>query len=216
MRHIARALSLFSRERGLWRYAWRPLAWAALSYLAVFVAVVAFAASFGNRWAGPWGELGGALLAVVIVVGCGGAIFLALVAFFSGFGFDALSAEVERRTTGTVVGTSPTFAEGLADGVGRGLLAGFLGLIALCTGFTLVVPYLIASALSLMDFTAPALVRRNVKMGRQFGVASRLPGSVSFALVAGAITLVPFLNVLSLPILLVAGTLMVIEGDRRG
>lgn len=221
MHAIVRALRLFGRERGLWKYALKPLAWAGLAYLLVVVLTTGAGERVGEAVARALGAsavtggLAGGLAGLVLTIVFGGAIYLGLVGFISGFGFDRLSVEVEERLFGAAEGRSPGFAAGLADGVARGLLAVVLGIVALCLSVTVVGPWLIASLLCLIDFTAPALMRRGVGLGRQLGVARRLPDALPFALIAGAIVLIPVVNVLTLPILVAAGTILAAEGRVR-
>jgi uncharacterized protein involved in cysteine biosynthesis len=193
--------------------------WGVLAFALVLAVTAGLGARLGegiSRWLGGDTLIGGAIGAAagfVAVIALGGAIYLALVGFISGFGFDRLSQEVEQRMFGRSIGTSPGFALGLSDSIGRAVIAGVLGLVALCGAGTLVIPWLIASFLCLMDFTAPALLRRNVGLGRQFGVARRLPGARGFALIAGALVLIPVVNVLALPILVAAATILVAESS---
>ena len=88
-----------------------------------------------------------------------------------------------------------------------------LGVVALCGSPTFVIPLLVASLLSVLDATAPAFARRGVRLGLQIGRVRRLRGVVSFALVSGLIVLVPVLNVLALPILVAAGTILVADAE---
>lgn len=217
MHPILRALRLFSRERGLWKYAVKPLLWGVLAYAIVLAISAGVGAKLGETVAGWFGannQAGGslgALVGLIVTLALGSSIYLALVGFISGFGFDRLSQEVEERSFGKVVGTSPSFSEGLSDGIGRAVLAGAVGLVALCGSSTLITPWLAAGFLSLMDFTAPALLRRGVGLGQQFRVVRRKKGAMGFAGICGVIVLIPFLNVLALPILVTAGTLLVAD-----
>ena len=215
MKPISEAIALFRRERGLWRYALRPMGWAALAYLAVVLLTAGVGERIGEALAGRTGGLFGAAAGLVLTVVLGGAIYLALVALISGFGFDRLSVEVEQRAFGRSVGEPVGFARGLPDGVARFLLATTLGLVGLCLSGTVVAPWLIASLLVLLDTTAPSLLRRGFGLFRQLGVLRRVPGSLSYALIAGLIVLVPVVNVLALPILVAAGTLLVAKEDPR-
>ncbi len=167
-----------------------------------------------GEWLGSH-EMGilAAFVGFVLSIVLGGAIYLALVALIAGFGFDRLSIEVERREFGRSVGEPRGFAAGVGDGLARALLAAVLGLVSLCGSGTVVIPLLAAAALGLLDFTAPALLRRGVGLGRQFGIARRLPGALPFALISGVVLLIPVVNVLALPILVAAGTILVAEGD---
>ena len=209
---ILRAFRLFARERELWRYAFVPLLWGGIAYLVVVLLVLGFSIPLGGWLAqsllgggGLLGEWLGGLLGFVTVVVFGGGIYLALVALLSGFGFDRLSVEVERREFGSATMGESTVGGGLV----RGAVSLALGLVALCLGGTVVVPWLVASYLCLMDFTAPALARRGVGFGAQFRATRGLPGALPFALVGGVILLVPVVNVLALPVLVAAGTMLV-------
>ena len=194
-----------------------PLLWAALAYLIVAIVVAGIGERLGERFAAAVGgstAAGGAVGAatgLVLTVVLGGSIYLALVALISGFGFDRLSAEVEERAFGRVAGHPLGFAAGLVDGIPRATLAVALGLAGLCLSGTIVAPWLIASLLAVLDATAPALRRRDVGLSRQIGAVRRLPGALPFALVAGVVVLIPIVNVLCLPILVVAGTILVNE-----
>lgn len=215
MPSILRALRLFRRERGLWVSAVKPLLWGALAYVVVVLTTTLLAERVGERLGGGLGGALGAIAGLVLTIVLSGTIYLALVALIAGFGFDRLSMEVEEREFGRAVGQPLGFAAGIGDGVGRAVLTGLLGIVALCGGATVVIPWLVAAFLCLMDFTAPSLLRRGVGLGRQFGAARRLPGAGSFALVAGAFMLVPVVNVLALPILVAAGTILVAQ-DGKG
>lgn len=216
MKPIIQALRLFSRERGLWKYALKPLLWGALAYVIVVLATAGLGERIGEAVSGsPIGGLVGGVVGLIVTVVFGGAIYLALVGLISGFGFDALSREVEERQFGRSVGQPLSFAAGIGDGIARLILATVLGLVGLCGAGTVVIPWLVAALLVLMDATAPSLLRRGVSFGRQFGAARRLPGAWPFAFVSGVIVLVPVLNVLALPILVAAGTILVAEGGER-
>ena len=192
-----------------------PLAWAALAY--AFVVLIVAGAFLGiGEWAAARtglstqaGGIAGFSVGFVVSIFFGGGIYLALVAVISGFGFDKLSAEIETLEYGHAVGRPIGFVWGLTDGIARGLVSAILGLVALCGSPTLVIPWLVASFLCLMDFTAPSLLRRGVSMRSQFARVRRIPGTLPFALVSGLILLIPMLNVLALPILVAAGTLLV-------
>lgn len=216
MKPIAEALALFRREKGLWRFALRPLLWAALAYAIVVLLTAGLGERIGEAIAGTAGGAIGAAAGFVLTVALGGSIYLALLGLISGFGFERLSIETERQAFGYAAGQPISPIRGLADGIVRGLLAGALGLVGLCLSGTVVVPWLIAALLALLDATAPALLRRGVGLGRQIGVVLRLPGALPFALIAGAIVLVPVVNVLALPILVVAGTLLIGGSSARG
>ncbi len=213
MSPILRALRLFGRERGLWKYAIKPLLWGVAAYALAILMLAGASLGAGEYFGGNTGGLIALAVSLVLGIVFAGAIYLALVALIAGFGFDRLSAEVEERVYGHTVGRPLGFVEGLGDGVTRGTLTALCGVAALCLSPTVVGPWLVASFLCLLDFTAPSLLRRGVRLKGQFGVARRLPGALPFALIAGVIVLIPVVNVLALPVLVAAGTLLVADGS---
>jgi uncharacterized protein involved in cysteine biosynthesis len=53
-----------------------------------------------------------------------------------------------------------------------------------------------------------------VTLGGQFGRVFRLRGWLTFLLLGGLLTLLPFINVLLLPVMVAAGTIMVAKSER--
>jgi uncharacterized protein involved in cysteine biosynthesis len=216
MQHIREAFALFGRHARLWSFVFKPMAWSALLYLLlVFVGYWLVVPPLQRLFEG-WG-LGsiGTALGFVIYVGAwfflSGMVFLALVSFLSSLMWDRLSAEVETLVTGTAPSARVPVADQLADSVKRTLLALTLSVAALLSGFCipLVGPVLAAAYLGLLDFTAPAFVRRGKLLRQQRPELKLLTKRHEFGLVAGLCSIVPFLNVFMLPILVAAGTIMV-------
>lgn len=212
---LRRAVSLLRQDAALRRQALRPLGWAAILYVLVVVLAIFLGGLIGSHVSDSariFGEAAAFLSALVLAP----VVYLLALGFVIGFALDELSRGVERSVTGKVVGQPVSFARGLADGFVRTLFAAGMGLVAFCAGAFGLVPvsWLIAACLGTMDATAPALLRRGVGFGRQFGVVRGLPHVWSFAGLAGLVLLVPIVNVLAVPILVVAGTLLVVDAEQ--
>ncbi len=81
-------------------------------------------------------------------------------------------------------------------------LPGFGTLIATVGGFSL------AATIACMDFLDPALERRRLRFRQKLGMVRRgLPASFTFGLVCFGLSSIPFLNLLSIPVCVAAGTL---------
>lgn len=158
----------------------------------------------------------------------GGAVFVALWLFlfswafvliagvFAGFIFDKLSREVERVITapGEAVPDVPlTFSQTAGDSVSRLLLNASLGIAALFLSVLLgPIPGILAAAIvGLLDFTSPAYLRRGLTLGPQSGrILRRLDSAaLSFAILSGLLSLVPFVGVFLLPGFVAGGTMLV-------
>jgi len=77
---------------------------------------------------------------------------------------------------------------------------------ATCTGGWL--GPVLGGILSLFDFTAPYMLRRNLTFGKQWGHVFKLQGWFGFAVFGGIITLIPLVNILMLPVMVAGGTIM--------
>ncbi len=216
MQYIREAFSLFARHRKLWSFVAKPMAWSALLYLLIVFAgywlIVPPIQGLFESWGVGWfGEAIGVLIYLVAWFFLSGMVFLALVSFMSSLMWDRMSAEVELIAMGTAPSHPVGTAAQIGDSIQRTLLTLVLSVIGLLSGLCipLVGPLLVAAYIGLLDFTAPAFVRRGKLLGAQKRELKRLKSRHEFALVAGVLSLVPLLNVFMLPILVVAGTLMV-------
>jgi CysZ protein len=103
---------------------------------------------------------------------------------------------------------------GLAVGLGLlllvlGVIPGLGTLLATAGGITL------GATIACLDFLGPPLSRRRLSFREQLGVVRRaLPGSAGFGLVCLALVSVPLVNLLSIPVCIVAGSLYFV--DRTG
>lgn len=227
MRHILGGARLVFSDPGLRPFVWRPMVSAGIVYVLVLVVGIAVAIPAAGSFAEKMGVVrfvGEAVAVLVVLTGwvlAAGVAYLALAGLMSAFAWDRLSAEVERRATGTVVGRTPHVGRVLWDASLRlpfslALVAGTALLGWACFG---VVGVLIAGTLGLSDYTSCAFARRARFFPGQLAAAFRLRGAFGFLLGAGVLTLVPFVNVVMLPALVAGGTLLVLEsapeGDRR-
>jgi uncharacterized protein involved in cysteine biosynthesis len=135
---------------------------------------------------------------------------------FSGLIWDRLSLEVERIAALADKGAVPDAAKigcgaQAGDTFARFLLAATLGALSFVAGCPLgPVGAVAASVLGLLDYCAPAYLRRGRTLGPQWAHLRRAGGrdALGFALVAGLLSLVPLAGVLFAPGLVAGGTLL--------
>lgn len=213
MNEIREAIGLLRRDRELRTYVWGPLALAGGVFAFLFVAGIV-----GILALRPGGDAVGVLLALAYAAAFlffGGALFLAIAALCSSWLWDPLSREVERKTMGYVVDASPPWPRVWSDSLARffaslglALVAWLLGLVTAGVGAVLV-----AGWIASLDVTSNAFLRRGVTFGGQGRRLRRLPGWGPFLIACGVIAVIPFVNVLMLPVLVTAGTLKVARAD---
>ena len=216
MRHIREAFSLFAKHKKLWSFVFKPMAWSAALYLLISFAgywlvvppIQRLFEGFGLGW---FGNAFGVVAYLVAWFFLSGMVFLALVSFISSLLWDGLSGEVEILATGFVPNRKVSIRASLADSLQRTGLTLVLGLVGLLVGLCVPVvgPLLVAAYIGLLDFTAPAFARRGKLLTAQRSELKRLNGRHEFALAVGVVTIIPLLNVIMLPFLVAAGTLMV-------
>lgn len=139
--------------------------------------------------------------------------FYLLSSSFLGLVFDPLSRETERLLGGEAVPTSPLrFWQLFGDTCKRLLLNGAICLLAFGLGAVVgpVAGVLGAGLISLLDYTSPAFLRRGTTLGSQAKLLLRKPDihTLSFAAIAGLLSLIPFLGLFLAPSLIVGGTLL--------
>lgn len=173
-------------------------------------------------WAAWLDNLLQVVLAVMLFVATG---FL-LVQFGAILGapwYGQLSENIEKLRTGQIP-TGPMSLGRISEDIGRALafqlkklaLAAFIGVPLLILNFFPPVGTLIASigAIALgavlvsLDFLDPPLERRRLGFRTKLGLLARtLPASASFSLICLGLVSVPFLNLLTVPLCVIAGTL---------
>lgn len=140
-----------------------------------------------------------------------GAIFSTILLSVAGWAFDAIA-----RRTDELLGVTPrspgfTAGEGFRDGLKRfafGMMLSFVGLIA---GIFLPVIGSVAvfGFLSLLDTTAPAMQRRGIGLKSSFKIAPKLPNALTYAAPIGMLATLPVVSALLMPILVIAGSVLV-------
>lgn len=131
---------------------------------------------------------------------------------FLGLVFEPLSREVEKHL-GNAPTTAPLpFGITFKDTLKRLLLNVGLGLLAFGLGFVLgpVAGFLSAALIGLLDYTSPAFLRRGLTLGPQARKLATKPDlhTLTFAVVAGLLSLLPFVGLFLAPGLVVGGTLL--------
>jgi CysZ protein len=173
-------------------------------------------------WAAWFDNFLQVVLAVTLFVATG---FL-LVQFGTVLGapwYGQLSENIEKLRIGQVP-TGQISLGRISEDIGRALafqlkklaLAAFIGVPLLVLNFfppvgTLISStgtILLASVLVSLDFLDPPLERRRLRFRAKLGLLARtLPASASFSLICLALVSVPFLNLLTVPLCVIAGTL---------
>jgi uncharacterized protein involved in cysteine biosynthesis len=223
MEHVLEALRLIGANRRLWRYITQPLLISALVFAGVVLGGYFLIVPPLTHLLTGWGLRPDASSIIGFIAYAGvwffiaGIVFIAIASFLSSMLWDRLSVEVEEIVVGHAVQRTPPTPVVLADAFKRMLLTLAMAILALCANVVPVVgPALVAGFVGTLDYTANAYIRRNVLLGRQRGLVFRLPGLPGFYVVAGVITLVPVVNLLMLPVMVTAGTIMVARAEARG
>ena len=138
--------------------------------------------------------------------------FYLLGSCFLGVVFDPLSRETERLLGEPVPVCPLNFWQLFGDTCKRLLLNGGICLLAFGLGAVVgpVAGVLGAGLVSLLDYTSPAFLRRGTTLGAQARLLLKKPDlhTLSFAAVAGLLSLIPFVGLLLTPSLIVGGTLL--------
>jgi CysZ protein len=199
----------------LWSYCWKPLLAALAVYVALGAGVWLLVVPLLIRRL-PWGSgaewLAGILVSLLIL-----ALWLLLFSYafvllsslFSSFLWDRLTEQVEILDGGGAPAVPLPRAALILDALKRLALALCVGMLAFGCAFVTgpFAPLLAAALLGLLDFTAPAYLRRGRTLGAQWSRVLR-QRSLGFALTAGLLSLLPVVNVLLLPGLVAGGTLL--------
>ncbi|HMS55542.1 MAG TPA: EI24 domain-containing protein [Fimbriimonadaceae bacterium] len=214
MEFILRGTQLVARERRLWPYIWKPLGAAALIYLAAVALCYWMIVPFGEKFLQDRG-----LPAVFATYGfwfiaifASSMIYIAVAGIFSSLLWEKLSLEVEELSNPNPPNAKTGCMTSIVDTLGRTgftIAVGMVGLVLGCFLPLLAVPFV--GLLGLHDYTACAFLRRGKPFAKQLGEAFRCRQAFTFTIVSGVLTLFPLLNLLMLPALVAAGTLMVAE-----
>ncbi len=229
-----RALGVLRRNPPLRRYVIVPI----LLNLAVGATIYAALLFGGFRLIDGWMaavpeslRFLGSLLRVVLLIGLLLLTGWVLVRFGVVLGapfYTALSQRLEQIVTGLAPPADPFSLGAVLRDIGRALafelqkllLVGLGAGIILLGNLLPVVGQVVGVAgwvalgalLACLDFLDPPLERRRLRFREKLGVIRRaLPASAGFGLVAVGLVSIPFLNLLSIPLLITAGTLFFCE-----
>lgn len=224
MRYVAAGIGMFIRDKSLWRYAWRPMLLSAFVYLAIaalgFAVFVPFvrgaiesAGAQGEGWARFIRDTAGlvaAILYVIVLWVFSGMIYIMICSLFSAFMWDRLCEEVEEKL-GIFEKPQPIGCGILlADSLVRFIVAMFIAAFGFATGWMCMGITAIVSTgwMCLLDFTAPAYLRRGKPFWDQHREVYKLKGWPFFILCTGMLTLLPFINLILLPAMVAGGTML--------
>jgi uncharacterized protein involved in cysteine biosynthesis len=222
MRSFLEAFRLIAGTPRLWRYIVQPLLVSALIFVAVvllgYFLLVPPIASLIASWGVPLGASNfvGIVVYAIAWFFVAGIVFISLVTLTSSFLWDRLSLEVEEQVMGYAPNRTPPTPVVLLDSVKRMLMNLSLGLVSLCANVIPVAgPVAVSGFVGTLDYTANAYLRRNVLLGSQMRMVYRNPDAASFHVLSGIVTLIPFVNLVLLPVMVAAGTIMVARGEAR-
>ena len=227
---ILHGTALLWRTPRLWGLALAPLFVAVLLYIALGVGGGVIMIPLLKQWAagaGPaWLATAGFVVVWILLFPF---LFTLLAGAFAGVVFEPLSLAVEKIVRGergdAVPHTPITGGAAFGDTLARLCLSVALAGTAFVTGFVFgIVPgILAASAVGLLDYTAPFYARRGKTLGAQWRDLSGAPDAPTalFAVCAGFLSLLPVIGVLMLPGMVAGGTLLALrresgDGTRRG
>ncbi len=223
MEYLFRGVRLSLKDPELRKYLIKPFFWSIFLYLCVSLSITwmvsAWITDLIAGWQLPgWVEfLGPRLLAFLAWSFVAGPVFFGLNAVLSSFMWSDLSYRTEIDQYGSAPRVKNTVGAELGDSVARlprSLGVSFLSLVLGLVGLGWVSAYPVGRV-CLLDFTAPAYLRRGIFFGEQKVRVSLIPRSKGFALACGVVSLVPLLNLLCLPGAVIGATLMVRESEGR-
>jgi CysZ protein len=234
-----RAFGLIARTPRMWRYIVVPMlvnvvVAAGLYGGLLFLGLRQIDAQIGA--ATGLAAIVAALLRVLLIVGLLIVIGFLLVRFGVVLGspwYSQLSEHLEQQLTGHAPPAEPLTIRGIARDLGRALafeakklvlviaIGVLLLLVNLVPGFgqaaSAVGGFALGALIACLDFFDGPLERRRLSFRAKLrAVRNGMPASAGFGLVAFALVSVPFVNLLSIPVCVAAGTLFFCERLRRG
>lgn len=223
MKFVLRGAAMVWGDRSMWRYVIVPMLWSALLYVAIVVGGYFLVVPLFERWltqlgAGDYARAAGSAIYAVLWLFLSGVVFLSVAGMMSSLFWDGLSRRIEEKAFGSAPEAKHRMAIVAADSMQRMVFSIFAAVFAVLLGWCFfgIVGVVLAGWLGLYDYTACAFLRRGVTFSKQMGMAFRCKGWAGFALVAGLLTLLPFVNVLMLPSLVAGGTLLCAESFPEG
>jgi len=157
------------------------------------------------------GPMGAALYGVLWLF-LAGPVFVAIATTISSFAWESFSEEVESLAGLSSPGVRIGRGRVILDSLGRMMFSLLISLAALCGGPLAI---LLAGLVGLFEYTAPAYQRRGILFGEQRRRVLSSRDWIAFLLVSGLITIIPVVNILMLPSMVAAGTLLCAEAERR-
>lgn len=216
-------------DRRYWRYILIPWMWSTLIFFGVvlfgYIALVPWLKGIIETRLGAESGLTGFLQIVVSIAYfaiwllLAGFVFLLITSITSSFLWDELSQKVEEQITGRP-GRKSTLSNGriVSDSISRGIFAICLAILSFFCGLAIpvVAPIILAGWLGVLDYSSSAFLRYDRTVGQQWPVATKMKGWFGFQVVSGALSLLPFVNVLMLPALVAGGTSMAVRSGVLG
>lgn len=225
MRHFWKGLALVWGKKELRKQIWMPLLKAAaigtvgvaLSYWLLTPLLSGLLAKIGL--AGWWGTGGAWLLMTLLWVFAFSPTFYTIAILASAFEWEKLSKRVEELVHGpNVPSQAGNLQLAMMENARRWPRSFATIILCAVTAPILggVVSALIAGYQGVFDYTSPAFARRGVYWPAQKRVVKKLPERVPLILVGGFLSLIPFVNLLMIPVLVATGTLMTAEEYPHG
>lgn len=220
MQYVIRGVRMVWSDKSLRRYVIRPFLWTIALFIAIMVPLRFWLPGFlgglweRTGWVEPPGWVWWIVVTLIFFV-ISGTVFFMLNGILSGLLWDDLSRESEERAFGTAPQYQTPFGRSVADSIARIPSTVGWSIIGIFLGFT---PFGIGSSwpngrMCINDFTAPAYARRQLYFPAQKARANKLRSAQSYAWTCGLISLVPLVNLICLPGMVVGATLMVRAED---
>lgn len=218
---VARAIGLLVMNPRLWPASIAPMALAVIGYFAILFA------SF--LWFVPWlitatsrigmpdpaGWTTSSLIFTILAVLISGPIFLTLFTACTIPAWDILSKRAEEAVCAGAKSQKVEFSKLAVDIAFRIFFAVIViiaSLVLAILGHGITASFL-SGLIMIFDLSAPACYRRGVRFFGQPRLLFHQRGWIGIWIVTSAICFVPFLNLLFLPLLVVAATLLVMSTD---
>lgn len=210
-------LVLVSKPK-LWGYVWKPLALSFIVYVAIFAAgawylVPHFGQYAPAGWMRVFADVAGGIALAVFWIFVANFVFIALSALFSSFMWESLSRNAEMELYGSAPEKHVGCLMQISDGIVRILFAAMIIGIALLLGWLgIVIGVLAVGIICLFDFSAAAYLRRGISFPTQFR-AIKAPAAPGFILCCGLLSLLPLIFIVSLPAMVIGGTILCKESE---
>ena len=218
MKEVFLGIRLLLKTPQLWPLALAPLVGALLIYIVLGVMGGLWLIPRIEEWLGE-GAIFGKITALIAWILLFPYLFLVFASAFTSIAFEPLAREVERQVTGQQPDKiNLTYLQSLRDSGNRLGLNVLLGTIAFVLGLFLgplgpIPGVLVTAVIGLLDYTSVGYLRKGRTLGAQWKhLRTPLSSDVlGFALVAGLLSLVPFIGIFLMPGLIAGGTLLALK-----